>query len=421
MVKILKNPVFLASVILSLLFYSGAVKIKNRSDFTSLAKKSGIIKLEGFVSSNPVKSAFFNSSYKTDFSVSKAFTKNGSFFASGKVSLYFPCEFVEGFYPGKLYSVASQKTGGGFLVENGAMFLLDVEFSDKFGEKTFLVKGGKALGWRGNGFTSRFCKFRALCRLQFKRLMYAWKEAGGFLLALLSGSREYTEKSVSDAFRDSGLSYIIALSGMHLGLFGSLAYFFGKKASGQNLGNAIQLGAVVFFVWFAGLSPSLFRAFIASLILYLNSLLRMNRPDSLTLLSVCFISHILIFPNHIFEAAFMLSYSSLLGIILFSKTLRKILPCLLPYKTRLSLADSISSQCATAPVSIKIFGKIMPVGIIASLFVSPLVFLFLYLGLFGVLLCLLLPFLQDFFSVSLNFLYFLIKKLLLFFGKAKSF
>ena len=226
---------------------------------------------------------------------------------------------------------------------------------------------------------------------------------------------EYTEKSVSDGFRDSGLSHILALSGMHLGLFGAIAKFIGKKARGRNLGDAVQLMSVVFFVWFAGLSPSLFRAFLAALILYMNSLFRMNRPDGLSLLSVCFIIHVIMFSSHVFEPAFMLSYSSLAGIIIFGRMSRKIYSFLIPYRIRSSLSESTSAQLATFPVSIRLFGKIAPVGIIASLFVSPLVFIFLYIGLFGVIICLFLPFLSVPFSVIMNVLYLWIKKLVLFF------
>ncbi|MBB5225239.1 ComEC/Rec2 family competence protein [Treponema ruminis] len=415
MVKNLKNPVFVSSLLLAILFYSGVAKIRDRNPFACLAKKSEIIRLEGFVSSNPVKSSFFGSTYKTSFRVKRAFTSSGVFEARGEVNLYFPAALVEAYYPGKVYSRLSSREKG-FIVENGGSFLLDVKCLQKGSERSFLVEDGKFLGWQGGLFQKKVAKIRALCRLQFKRLMYAWGKAGGLLLALLSGSREYTEKTVADSFRDSGLSHILALSGMHLGLFGGIARFFGKKARGRNFADAVQLGAVAFFVWFAGISPSLFRAFLAALILYLNSLFRMNRPEGLSLLSFCFILHCLIFPSHIMEAAFMLSYASLAGIIIFSRVFTKVYPVFIPHKIRLSLSDSSAAQLSTAPVAIRLFGKIMPQGIVASLFVAPLVFLFLYFGLFGLIICLFVPFLSGPISVIMNGLYSLISKLVLFFS-----
>ena len=102
--------------------------------------------------------------------------------------------------------------------------------------------------------------------------------------------------------------------------------------------------------------------------------------------------------------------------MLFSHFFKKIYPVILPFKVRSSVSDSTAAQIATSPISVKIFGKIMPIGIVASLFVSPLVFLFLYLGLFGVIICLLLPFLSAPFCAIMNVIYFLIKKFVLFFG-----
>ena len=411
-----KNPVFLASLVLAFLFYSGTVKIKNRHPFVTLAPESKIIRLEGAITSNPVKSSFFGNSYKVSFTASKAYCASGVFACMGETNLFIPADFVEAYYPGKLYSSLKTQSGKGFLIENGAEFSFEVEKIDKKGMKNaFLVQDGTFLGWKGNVVLKKFFRFRSLCRLQFKRLMFAWGNAGGLLLALLSGSREYTETVVSDGFRNSGLSHILALSGMHLGLFGSIARFFGKKAHGRNAGDAVQLLAILFFVWFAGLSPSLFRAFLAALILYLNSLFRMNRPDGLALISVCFIIHVIIFSNHVFEPAFMLSYASLAGIIIFSKMFRKVYPVFIPHSIRLSLSDSTAAQCATAPVSIAVFGKIAPIGIIASLFVSPLVVLFLYAGLFGIIICLVMPFLSVPFHAIMNGLYVLIKRFVLFF------
>ena len=60
----------------------------------------------------------------------------------------------------------------------------------------------------------------------------------------------------------------------------------------------------------------------------------------------------------------------------------------------------------------------MPVGIISSVIVSPFVIFFLYAGLFGTLLSLVIPFLGGGFSVIMNAVYLILKNLVLFFAKA---
>lgn len=366
------------------------------------------------MASNPVKSSFL-SSYVTSFCINRVYTKTGSFSARGKAKVYFPSELVEALYPGKLYTAAGNKTGKNFLVENGAQMLLEVKYLNKGDKDSFLVKRGKLTGWHGLSFWGFLNRLRAYSRLRFKRLMYGWKEGGGFLLSLLSGSREYTEKILSDSFRDSGLSYIIALSGFHLGLFTAFSRLLTGKRLPASLSRLFEIFSVLLFVWFAGLSPSLFRALLACLILYAVSALRLSKPDSLSLLSLCFIIHCIIFPSHIHELSFMFSYASLSGIIIAASFIKKIIPPVFPGYLRYSLSDSISAFIASMPLSIHFFGKVMPQGLFASLFISPLVFIFIYTGLFGIIICLFLPFLSVPISDIINIIYLLIKRIVLFF------
>lgn len=421
MVKAWKNPVFMSALILCVLFYSKVLPVKEKNPFSSPLPAEKIIFLSGKVSSNPVKSDFFGGTYKISLDVFNARSKDSSGRAAGKATVFIPKEIVEAIYPGKLYT--SAKDSDFPLVENGAEISCQVKYvSKKNLDNAFLASSVKEIEDKNflsllDFLKSKIVKFRSLCRLQFKRLMYEWGNAGGLLLALISGSREYTEAEVGTAFKNAGLSHILALSGMHLSLFGGIALFFGKKISTRKIAAGIQLCAVIFFVWFAGISPSLFRAFLSALIIFAASLLKISAPEGLSILSLSFLIHIVIFPEHIFDAGFMLSYSSLAGIIVFSKYVKKIIHFAVPFKVRASLADSAAAQISTAPVALSLFGKIMPVGIFASVVVSPLIVLFLYFGLFGIVLCLFLPFLSGPFSDIMNKIYYIIKLLVLFFSR----
>lgn len=440
--KFWENPVFASALILCVLLYSKILPVKDRNPFESPLPPEKIEFLSGKVSSNPVKSSFFGGTYKITLDVFEAKSENSKGNARGSVTVFVPAGIVESLYPGKLYTSAK---GSGFpLIENGALISCKVKYQNKKNFKnTFLAEEVKDFSNKnsivilcgseesekdmfrsaqndGNVLTtlkSKIIKFRSLCRLQFKRLMYGWGNAGGLLLALISGSREYTEPEVGTAFKNAGLSHILALSGMHLSLFGGIALFLGKKVSTKRIASGIQLAALCFFVWFAGISPSLFRAFLSALIIFLASVLKINAPEGLSILSLTFLIHIMIFPSHIFDAGFMLSYSSLAGIILFSKSVKKIIHPFVPYKIRSSLGDSASAQATTAPVALRLFGKVMPVGIAASVVVSPLITVFLYFGLSGIVLCLILPFLSGPVSGIMNCIYDFIKLLVLFFSR----
>lgn len=413
----LSNPVFLAAVICACLFYSGAVPVKNRKEFCCLFPLEQIASLEGTVASSPVKSSSGKGFYSADFAVRNAVLKNGSETSClGKVKILIPEEIAEKYFPGKIYSVSKKDNDSPVIFETGNRFLLDVDF--KGGDfPLFSVKNALSFGF-GENFLGKLQRFRCLCRLQFKRLMYGWKEAGGLLLALLSGSREYTESVTGEAFKNAGLSHILALSGMHLNLFGGLAFFFGSRIAKRSTADFLQLAAIVFFVWFAGLSPSLFRAMLSSIMVFVNSAMRMRRFKGMTVLSATFLVHLMIFPEHLKSPAFMLSYGALAGIMSIGQLLKFFLGRTFFPKIASSLSESTGAQIFTAPVTLSLFGKLMPVGIIASIIVSPLVILFLYAGLFGTLICLVLPFLDGAFSAIMNAIYTILKEMVLFFAKA---
>ena len=106
--------------------------------------------------------------------------------------------------------------------------------------------------------------------------MYMWGNAGGLLLALLSSSKEYTSFEFSNAFRLAGLSHILALSGMHVSIFSTLTEKSFFKIFGKNKTNFLSLIIVLLFVWFAGIAPSLTRAMISTIIIFIAAKLNLK-------------------------------------------------------------------------------------------------------------------------------------------------
>ena len=417
----LANPVFLAAIICAFLFYFDIVSIKDRECFNCLFPSEKIVQLNGSLASSPVKSSSEKKYYVADFKVSEAVLDNSSKTAcSGTVKVLIPSELVEKYYPGKIYTsfnVSKNEKKYPLLFETGNNFLVNVNFSEDENFSFFVVKSAVSFGF-SQSFSGFLQKIRSLCRLQFKRLMYGWNEAGGLLLALLSGSREYTETLTGEAFKNAGLSHILALSGMHLNLFGGIAFFLGKRLAKRSTADFFQLAAIIFFVWFAGLSPSLFRAMLSSLIVFFNSSLRMRRFKGITVLSASFLLQLMIFPVHLKSPAFMLSYGALAGIMSIGQVIKFFMGKRFFPKLASALSESAGAQIFTAPVTLSLFGKVMPVGIISSVIVSPFVIFFLYAGLFGTLLSLVIPFLGGGFSVIMNAVYLILKNLVLFFAKA---
>ena len=412
-IKYFTKPFFLAAVICAFIFYSGLFKIPEKNKLKSLICEDDVCFIQLRLLSSPSKcenEKFYGATGFALYAESGGGVKSS---ASGKVKVYIPSESVETFFPGKLYSSSQKK--GSFLYETGGIYSLN----GKFKNNAFYVSKCESVFWE-NSTNGKICKFRALCRLQFKRLMYSWGEAGGLLLALLSGAREYTEKKTSDAFRLAGLSHILALSGMHLSMFSAIAVFCGDKLGRKKLTYLIRILVLILFVWFAGFSPSLLRAFICALLSLIATMSGTEKPDMILILCFSFLFQSFICPGDIQNAGFILSYGALAGILLTNSFLNRILSKIFPKMLAASFSSSTGAQIFTAPVSLKLFGTFSPIGIIATTVVSPLITLFIYSGLILIILSLIFPIIQIYSGFFVNILYTVIKFLVNFFSKIPS-
>lgn len=406
-----KNPILYSAVLLAFLVYSGAVRPK-AAPFRCLAASSDIRILRGSVKGNPTR-VTSGTSYLVKFAPTQAVDINGNEYScQGEVTAFISRETVEAYHPGALYTASRRSSA--ILCESGAVLEVQGTFGDG---GTFGVRRAQALGW-GRAPFSYIRHFRALCRLRFRALMAFWGSAGGLLLALISGIREYTEPQAREAFRYAGLSHVLALSGMHLSLVSSLALTAGAKTAGKRAAYLLQAAAVPFFVWFAGFSPSLLRAFLMSITLLCMSSCGVKSRDLLSVLCAVFLVHTMIVPSDASTAAFMLSYGALAGILTVGEASERVLSCALPPIICAPLCASIGAQVMTAPISLYLFGEFMPFGILASVAVSPLVVVFIYLGLAFIALSLIIPPLAVPSGVLLGAIYQVIKWIVVFFSRA---
>ena len=203
---LLLNPLFLSSIILCFLFYTGVINSNNKNSFVSLIPISEIKELEGIVVSAPVKSLTNENYYFIDLNVTAVKSKE-NIYSQGKgiIKLLLKSDFVESLYPNKLNS----KSKRNLLIESGLNIKLVVK---SLNEDLFLVTDILDSFYE-KSLKGRIFYFRALCRLNFKRLLNSWGNAGGLLLALLSGSKddvnnEFTTVGVAfDNFEDGSMDY----------------------------------------------------------------------------------------------------------------------------------------------------------------------------------------------------------------------
>lgn len=412
------NVIFVSSIILSFLVYSKLLPLPG-DYIISAVKQNEIQIITAKIISNPVKSSDKYYTVKLKVFETKSISGINSS-ANGIFTALIKSQTVEAHYPKKLFSLQNSKASkkikqsnysiptNSIIIESGATIRLSGTFIQSENEAPFFLAEEIFFSNYKNTFTDRIKKYRALCRLHFKRLMSAWGRAGGLMLALLSSSKEYLEKSMQNAFKLSGLSHILALSGMHLSLVSTLFGFIENKSTLKTLGLFFKLLMVFTFVFFAGFSPSLLRALISLLILSACKLLKIRPRNSIFVLSLTFLIHAAIAPQDLTNLGFLLSYGALAGILFLSDPLNSIFIKIFPQKITGSLSASVSAVTFTAPVSIASFGFFCPSGIICTMFVSPLITIFLYSGICLMLLSFLMPCFVNFSSFFVNGIYNLI-------------
>ena len=399
MVKL--NCVVLSAIFCAIALYGKFITVRNTGCKAVVSVKN-ISMVQGSLASSPARLSSGNV-YSATMSVQKVsgvvgtFTVNSS--AKGFLPLLIPSKIIE-FYSGAYF-------------EQGENLCLKGAWNEQ--RQCFQVSSLENC----LGYTGRIYKIRAVCRRAFKRLLSSWGNAGGLIISLLSGSREYLMPDVEKSFRNAGLSHILALSGMHLSFMASFTGLLYSKIFGKKYEPLAKFSGILLFVWFAGFSPSLFRAFLFSMIIMILTFFkcRIEKDCFVSVLAVAFLLHIVIRPQDVFTVAFMLSYTALLGILVCGNFIMQYIAFIFPPYIANSVSSSASAFIATSPVCICEFGSVNPIGIIATVIVSPLISLFFVLAVVGIVFSLIIPFLSPIFSVILNVLYCLIMFFVRFFAR----
>lgn len=199
-----------------------------------------------------------------------------------------------------------------------------------------------------------------------------------FTKALLLGDRRDVDYETATAFKVSGISHIIAVSGLHVSILFSLIYMLtGKKRS---LTAIFGIPVLVLFAAAAGFTPSVTRACVMQILMILAMMV--NREyDPPTALSAAVLFMLLINPVTIASPSFQLSVGCMAGIFLFSNRIGNWLLSLSFWKewkgkslrVRMrkwicsGISVTLSAMFFTTPLVAYYFGCISLVGVITNL------------------------------------------------------
>ncbi len=208
---------------------------------------------------------------------------------------------------------------------------------------------------------------------------YSDGQTAALVKALLTGDRSGLDASTREAFRLSGASHLLALSGMHLGIIymiiGKLLSCLGNGKRTSAVRSAVIVAASGFFTLMTGASPSIVRAFLFILINEAASVTGRAKDGVHTLCMALFIQ-LASAPELMASVGFQLSYLAMCGILFLFPVMKRWYPedgrRGIMGRIWNAAALSISCQAFTAPVVWYHFGTFPQYFMLTNLLAIPL-------------------------------------------------
>lgn len=211
-----------------------------------------------------------------------------------------------------------------------------------------------------NGSDNIIIKLRKYIKSKLREKLK--KENSELAISLIVGDRLHISSEVEDNFKKANLMHMLAISGAHFSYVILIATFISNRLQHKRLGQLIQIIAIIFFMNLTGNTASVVRAGIMSILLIGSSICK-RQNDSLNNIAISAIIQIINNPYIIFDSGFMLSYSGVLGIILFYKRISEHIH----FK---SIALTISANIFIIPIMIYNFHTISGSFIISNICAS---------------------------------------------------
>lgn len=202
--------------------------------------------------------------------------------------------------------------------------------------------------------------------------------------SILFGDSSYLSDFTNESFKISGVSHIVAVSGMNVVIIVTILLFLMKFVKRFKFVKFTIITLVLFgYCYLCDFTPSVVRATIMALVLLSASFLR-RQNDILSSLGLSAMLICMIWPLSIFDAGFLLSFGSVIGIVLFCNGITKFLneKCKLPNAIASAIAVTVSAQIGIYPIMASFFNSFSVYSVIANIVVVP-VFSLAYILLFS--------------------------------------
>jgi competence protein ComEC len=208
--------------------------------------------------------------------------------------------------------------------------------------------------------------------------------ARDILMALLLGERNTLATDIEDAFIETGLVHLLAVSGLHILLVGMVLYHLlgplllrlGLRWNAMAWTRAvITLTLITGYVFLTGNSASGVRALLMAGLLIGQTLVQRN-TSALNTLGTAALGMLLFAPSWLFDIGFQLSFAAVASLVLLPPVFHRALPegwdAHPPVRAVVQLLTaSLAASLGTLPILLWHFGKAPMAGLVLNLVAIP--------------------------------------------------
>ena len=229
------------------------------------------------------------------------------------------------------------------------------------------------------------------------------------LIGLLIGDTDEIDEETKEDFRNSNLTHMLAVSGLHVSyvLLG-VNYIITKVKIHKKLSKIIVMLLILFFILVTGATPSVLRAGTMTIYLIIGCIFY-RRISVFSSLNLSLLVIIIMNPYCLFDVGLQLSYAGTIGIVYLYPIIKEKI-----YNKANSILITISANIVIIPIMLYNFNTISLTFFISNLLAGPIIGIIIILGFSIIIISLIFFPIANIFSKILNLL------IILFLNTAKA-
>ena len=325
-------------------------------------------------------------SYKADVFIEQLIRKDSAIKGKGKLLLYFSKDSIPNslqygdqiLIHKNLQEIKNSGNPGAFNYQRYAAF--QQTFHNAYLKPTDWVK---LPGKKASQFKQFIYSARAYILSILQKNVGSNKDELGIAEALLIGYTNDLDKDLVQAYSNTGVVHIIAISGMHLGLIYVMLVWLFKRIPGINQSKIVQVILILSCLWLfsllTGASASVCRAAVMFTFITVGKNIGRNSSiyNSLAASALVMLCYN---PYYLWDVGFQLSYLAVVGIVVFQKPIYNWFYIKNKYLDGVwkLAAISLAAQTLTFPICIYYFHQFPNLFLLTNIIAVPLSSVILY-------------------------------------------